>query len=518
MRTSSVWKLLASIFCLLGSLHCSNSGKVSSFDDATTCFAGSGRCFYVDATLGNDANTGQSQDQAWKSISKLNSTSFQAGDVIALKKGESWNESLSLSASGNSSSWLTIDSYGTASTVPTLNGQSGKASLYLSGSSYVQIKNIRLSHGSTHCLEISSGQNIKIQSITISNCAGPSPGGSSGYGIYVHGNTSLLQILSSTISGAKDSGIGLIVDQASANISLVTIDSNTISQCGRYGIEAKIQSPSTGSYAHTSLSNITITENTIEKTGSGWAGNLQGTALLFSNLSGAVGTEMNSFLVESNTLKSNLSHGIALLGWVGASVIQKNKIYSNSESGVYLQDDLSVTASQLTMRLNLLANNTKNGLYYQSAQALGSKIYNNTFYANGSDAGSNANIWIYQMSSLAHSVYNNLCMSTQSLCYKNSQSSSLDASFDYNLFYRSSGNLMQLINTTYTLATSANFVANSTSNFHSLFQEPVFTNTATNDFSLQSSSPGLHKGLQISDTLDIQDLSISQPPDLGAYQ
>ncbi len=518
MRPSTLLKLLACFCCLGGSLHCSNSGKVSSFDETTTCFASSGRCFYVDATLGNDSNTGFAADQAWKTISKLNATSFQAGDVIALKKGESWNESLSLTASGNSSSWITIEAYGSASTNPLLTGQTGKPSILLSGSSYLQVKNIRLSHGSTHCMEISSGQNIKIQSITMSNCGGPTPGGSSGYGIYVHGSTSLLQILSSTISGAKDSGVGLIVDQDSTHIALVTIESNTISQCGRYAVEIKIQSPNSGSYTQSSISNVTLKENTLEQTGSGWSGNLQGSGILISNTSGTVGTEISSTLIDANTVKSNLSHGIELMGWVGSTTIQKNKIYSNSESGIYFQDDLNVTSSLLTMKLNLIANNSKNGLYYQSPHGLSSKIYNNTFYSNGSDAGTTSNIWIYQKSNLVHSMYNNICLSTQSLCYKDSQSDTFDNGFDYNLFYRPSGNLIQLASNSYTVATSSQFVANSTSNLHSIFQDPKFTDSATNDFSLQSSSPGLHKGLRISDTLDIQDTSISQPPDLGAYQ
>ena len=38
--------------------------------------------YYVDATNGNDSNNGTTITSAWKSISKLNKTTFKPGDQI----------------------------------------------------------------------------------------------------------------------------------------------------------------------------------------------------------------------------------------------------------------------------------------------------------------------------------------------------------------------------------------------------------------------------------------------------
>jgi hypothetical protein len=41
---------------------------------------------------GNDALSGRSDANAWATISKVNSTSFSAGDTVSLKCGSTWEE------------------------------------------------------------------------------------------------------------------------------------------------------------------------------------------------------------------------------------------------------------------------------------------------------------------------------------------------------------------------------------------------------------------------------------------
>jgi len=73
--------------------------------------------YYVDASGGNDLNSGISEKLAWQTISKVvsMSSSFQPGDSILFKKGEVWNgerlKSLS-QASGVVGSPITYGSYG----------------------------------------------------------------------------------------------------------------------------------------------------------------------------------------------------------------------------------------------------------------------------------------------------------------------------------------------------------------------------------------------------------------------
>ena len=72
-----------------------------------------GVTYYVDATGGNDSNTGLSAASPWKTLAKLNSSKFAPGDIILLRRGSVWREQLNFPSSGSSGSPIVIDAYGT---------------------------------------------------------------------------------------------------------------------------------------------------------------------------------------------------------------------------------------------------------------------------------------------------------------------------------------------------------------------------------------------------------------------
>lgn len=69
--------------------------------------------YYVSASTGDDENDGLSEAAPWRTLGKVNGASFQAGDQILLKSGDSWNEPLILTGSGTADSPIIITSYGT---------------------------------------------------------------------------------------------------------------------------------------------------------------------------------------------------------------------------------------------------------------------------------------------------------------------------------------------------------------------------------------------------------------------
>jgi hypothetical protein len=75
--------------------------------------ANPGTTYYVDATGGNDSNSGLTEALAWKTIAKVNASSFSAGDSIFFKRGETWRETLTVPSSGSSGSPITFGTYGT---------------------------------------------------------------------------------------------------------------------------------------------------------------------------------------------------------------------------------------------------------------------------------------------------------------------------------------------------------------------------------------------------------------------
>ncbi|HFC10920.1 MAG TPA: hypothetical protein ENJ75_01885 [Candidatus Kaiserbacteria bacterium] len=71
--------------------------------------------YYVDSVLGNDANNGTSINSAWKTISKVDSYTFNPGDQILFKRGDTWdgNNSNTLYAeSGTAGNYITYGAYG----------------------------------------------------------------------------------------------------------------------------------------------------------------------------------------------------------------------------------------------------------------------------------------------------------------------------------------------------------------------------------------------------------------------
>ncbi len=66
--------------------------------------------YFVSSTSGNDASDGKSSGTAWKTIAKVNTSTFSPGDTIAFKKGDIWRETLIVPSSGSSGSYISFSS------------------------------------------------------------------------------------------------------------------------------------------------------------------------------------------------------------------------------------------------------------------------------------------------------------------------------------------------------------------------------------------------------------------------
>jgi hypothetical protein len=67
--------------------------------------------YYISPT-GDDNNDGSSPAKAWKTIAKVNSTTFSPGDQILFERGGVWSETLILSSSGSQESPIVFGAYG----------------------------------------------------------------------------------------------------------------------------------------------------------------------------------------------------------------------------------------------------------------------------------------------------------------------------------------------------------------------------------------------------------------------
>jgi parallel beta-helix repeat protein len=72
---------------------------------------GNATVYYVSAS-GDDANTGTSESQPWKTLAKVSSTSFSPGDQILFKRGDEWSGTITVTSSGSAGSPIVYGAYG----------------------------------------------------------------------------------------------------------------------------------------------------------------------------------------------------------------------------------------------------------------------------------------------------------------------------------------------------------------------------------------------------------------------
>lgn len=106
--------------------------------------------YFIDATNGNDLNNGKSETTAWKSIAKVNATTFVAGDSILFKCGEVWTgTTLAPKGSGSSSKRIVVSKYGNGA-LPKINadgnGLHNENGVYLYNQEYITISDLEITN------------------------------------------------------------------------------------------------------------------------------------------------------------------------------------------------------------------------------------------------------------------------------------------------------------------------------------------------------------------------------------
>ncbi|MFC1826962.1 right-handed parallel beta-helix repeat-containing protein [Thermodesulfobacteriota bacterium] len=79
---------------------------------AVTTLSSTGTTYFIDATGGNDANDGLTEQTAWQSLSKVNSYPFAPGENVLFKRGERWRGTLTIPSSGTADMPIVFGAYG----------------------------------------------------------------------------------------------------------------------------------------------------------------------------------------------------------------------------------------------------------------------------------------------------------------------------------------------------------------------------------------------------------------------
>jgi hypothetical protein len=102
--------------------------------------------YYVDSRGGNDANAGTTPEAAWKSLGKVNGTTFQPGDRILLKSSSVWRGQLWPKGSGAEGRPITVGMYG-GGVKPVINGDGlFEDAVLLKNQEYWEIENLEITN------------------------------------------------------------------------------------------------------------------------------------------------------------------------------------------------------------------------------------------------------------------------------------------------------------------------------------------------------------------------------------
>ena len=229
-----------------------------------TLHAGS---YHVDSNGGNDANRGDSPAEAWESLEKVNTITFQPGDKLLLKAGATWTGRLHPKGSGSATNWIVLDRYGEGPQPVIHGGGCAGGAVALVNQQYWSIRNLEITN--------QGSKEPKKSGILIRNNSVGTLAGIEVRDCHIH---DVVGDLTDYRDGKESGGIVFYINVA--NLSLpskwddIRIENNTLHDVARNGILMqsqwinKPQDPNSswkGHGAYTPSANIRIAGNRLER-------------------------------------------------------------------------------------------------------------------------------------------------------------------------------------------------------------------------------------------------------------
>jgi uncharacterized repeat protein (TIGR02059 family) len=229
--------------------------------------------YYVSSS-GNDSNNGTSASTPWKTIAKINSSSFSPGDQILSNKGDIWSTgNIVFPSSGTSGNPITISSYGSGN-APVFSYTGASYLIRLTNKQYVVIDGIKIidntmsatDHSITSKIWYAIGLN-NSSNITIKNCdislvgIGIEVSNGSGYETISNNHIYNLRMVINTPGGGDDFGANPLIIGGSNNL----ITQNTFEEAWAPSYDYKYDGGAIEFFSNggASISNNKITNNTV---------------------------------------------------------------------------------------------------------------------------------------------------------------------------------------------------------------------------------------------------------------
>jgi hypothetical protein len=137
-----LYRPLLLVGLLLGPISTGHKAQPASTQTAQP----SGPTYYLDSNSGFDRNSGTGPGSAWKTLEKVNATTFHPGDRILLKSGAVWTGQLWPKGSGSAEGPIVIDKYG-GDALPVINGAGlAEDAVLLKNQEYWEIRNLEITN------------------------------------------------------------------------------------------------------------------------------------------------------------------------------------------------------------------------------------------------------------------------------------------------------------------------------------------------------------------------------------
>lgn len=124
--------------------------------------AASTHYYYVDSVSGDDANSGTSPASAWKSLEKVNATTFHAGDALLLKCGSAWEGQLSPKGSGSADHPIRIGKYSDGPK-PLIRGKDTEDAVLFKNQEFWEIEDLEVTNSGRDSKAIRRGVHIALE-------------------------------------------------------------------------------------------------------------------------------------------------------------------------------------------------------------------------------------------------------------------------------------------------------------------------------------------------------------------
>src|SRR4029077_3250873 len=122
-----------------------------------------------------DANDGATPATAWQTLTKVNATTFQAGNAICFKAGGAWTGTLAPKGSGSAAAPIVVDQFGTGAKPRIAAGSSDLQPLLLQNVQYWEgntreLTNTKSAPGDSRGISVRGRDTGVLNHIYIRNC------------------------------------------------------------------------------------------------------------------------------------------------------------------------------------------------------------------------------------------------------------------------------------------------------------------------------------------------------------